>query len=64
MDGQKGNKGYINGSLDKGLVSLYALNHLSSLDSDQSHYFHEHRMQIVNSCLLGAFMGQHVNEAL
>lgn len=52
--GDRGNKGYINSCLDKGLMTLYIMNHLSSLDSDQSTYYHEHRHQIVTTCILSA----------
>ena len=52
--GERGNNGYIKTCMGKGLATLYVMNHLSSLDSDKSMYYHEHRPQIVTSCILSA----------
>ena len=64
MKTERGSKCELNRSMDKGLVCLYILNHLSSFDWDQSSYYHDHHNEIVYSCLLSAFSKEHRKEAL
>jgi len=58
------NKAVINAAIDKGLISLYVMNHLANQDMDKSDYYQEHRLQVVYTCVLSALSAEYQDEAL
>ena len=58
------NKVPINSAINKGLISLYVMNHLAGQDMDKSDYYQEHRLQIVYTCILSHLSDEYQDEAL